>query len=146
MFPTKNNFKVFNYSQCLTLTCYIENNAFFRKYYLVNYTNGVTHLYLTTNELDSNYSERYLDDDFTFIDSIDTFFSEFETSLSLEFISPHFAIKLPKYLFFEIHTINNYWKKIFKKHLYESISGFSNIDFTIYEKQQLNYWKQKLNE
>jgi len=134
----QNNQSKVNIYHCIMALTIEDSHSelYIQKYYLVKYKDESEMIFMTTNELDTDYNKRILDEDFLYISSIKQLLDEFgQVNVNFHgFNSP------PKYIDYEIVFIDNKLKSIFLKHLTNSISGYTEADFTQSEIQRINYW------
>jgi hypothetical protein len=115
-----------------------------RKYYRAIYEDNSECVFLTTNEPDSQFDNRFLDEDFTLVKNFKEMMKDFENTeliglaIDAGFNSP------PKYIYYDIITIDNSLKSIVLEHLKDTICGYTELDFTKLERIQLNKWIRKL--
>ena len=119
-----------------------------RKYYLVQYEDNTQQVYLTTNEpvyeRVYGYDKYDLDDEYILIPDIEQMLDDFEKSELIGLIIPSNFNGPPKYIYYNIITINDIIKPLVLKHLNNAISGFTDIDFNQMEKDQINTWRNYL--
>jgi len=117
-----------------------------RKYYLVRYEDDSELIFLTTNEPDSDFNERILDEEFMLISDLEQLVNDFENTeligiaINAGFNSP------PKYIYYDIIVVDAGIKPFILAHLKESMSGYTDIDYNDNEKKQLKIWLNYLND
>lgn len=131
-------------SHCVILALTIENKysreLYARKYYRVIYKDNSEFVFLTTSEPSSQFENQFLDEDFTIIKNFKDMMDNFENQeLKWCGIDTSFN-SLPKYIYYDIITIDNSIKPLILDHLKDSIIGYTEIDFTKHEQIQLNKW------
>jgi len=147
-FPLVKKSKVKYYTTLMALSIGGEfgSELYGRKYYLVKYEDDSELIFLTTNEPNSDFNEQALDDEFTLVKDFEHLVIDFENTeligitIDAGFKSP------PKYIYYDIITINNSLKALMLKHLEESISGYTDIDFNENEISQIKIWKNYLTK
>jgi hypothetical protein len=147
LLPKLNNAVLSFYTTILSLMIESKNGGLYmRKYYLAEYTDSSRIVFLTTDEYDSSCQERYLDVDFMIIPDITTLINELEKSCLVEILTGCKFNAPPKYIHYNIVFMEDYLKPHFKKHLLNSIEGFTNEDFDTDEKSQIKKWLQQLKK
>lgn len=141
LFPKVNKFKIVGYAPLLTLSIESHSHEIFtREYYKVKYVNKKELVFMTTNEYDFNFNPRFLKDEFCLVKDFEQLVDGFENSEFVDAITDAQFNSPPKYIYYDIILINDFIKKPFLEHLTESISGYSEEDFTNREKEQLKKW------
>ena len=147
-FPLIKKSKVKYYTTLMALSIGGEfgSELYGRKYYLIKYEDDSELIFLTTNEPDSDYNEQALDDEFTLVSNFEQLVKDFENTeligiaIDAGFKSP------PKYIYYDIITIDDSIKPLMLKHLKEGISGYTEVDFNEKENKQLKIWLDYLNK
>ena len=141
------NKKVKNHFVIMAL--YIEDNydykIYGRKYYLVLYEDNTEQIYLTTNEPVSGYDKYHLDEEFIFISDLGQMLDDFEKTELIGLIIPSNYNGPPKYIYYNIITIDNIIKPFVLKHLNNAISGYTALDFNQMERGQIDKWRKYLS-
>ena len=126
------------------MALYIEDNyeykIYGRKYYLVQYEDNTEQIYLTTNEPVSGYDKYQLDEEYILVPELEQMFDDFEKTELSGLIIPSDYNGPPKYIYYNIITINDMIKPYVLKHLKNAISGYMALDFNNLEKEQINKW------
>ena len=136
----KSSVKFYTTLMALSIEYPNESQLYGRIYYLVTYENGTELIYLTTNEPDSRFVEHKFDEEFTRILSLKQLIDDFEkTELNGIAFDAGFNAP-PKYIYYDIITIDDLLKPLLLTHLEESISGYTDLDFNENEKKQLKVW------
>ncbi|MFC2109345.1 hypothetical protein ACFLSU_02125 [Bacteroidota bacterium] len=145
MFPQTNNATVAYYSMVLALCCqhHIDYNLV-RKYYLVSYTNGTSLIFLTTNEMDSDYIDRKLDIDFSVFYSFLELHTKLENSFHLDMLFTTNFRNLPKFLCYDIVFIEESIRKEFEQTLSKAIDGYSKDTYNSFENEQIEKWQEAI--
>jgi len=103
---------------------------------------------LTTNEpvyeREFGYDKYDLDDEYILIPDIEQMLDDFEKSELIGLMIPSNFNGPPKYIYYNIITINDIIKPDVLKHLNNAISGFTALDFNQMEKDQINTWRNYL--
>jgi DNA modification methylase len=124
----------------LVIESQIDGQIYGRKYYRVIFEDNSECVFLTTNEPDSRFENRFIDEDFTLVSNFKEMMNEFENTelvglaFDAGFISP------PKYIYYDIITMDNSLKPQILEHLMHGISGYTELDFTKHEQVQINKW------
>jgi len=95
---------------------------------------------LTTNEPDSGFVEHKLDEEFTRILSLKQLIDDFEKTELVGIAFDAGFNTAPKYIYYDIITIDDVLKPLLLAHLEENISGYTDLDFNENEKKQLKVW------
>jgi hypothetical protein len=117
-----------------------RNDTYIRKYYSVIYEDNSECTFLTTNEPDSQFESRYLDEDFILVLNYDDLISDFEKTEIIGLAIDAGFNSIPKYVYYDIVFIEDELKQIFLEHLSDQISGYIDTDFTKLERVQLKKW------
>ena len=132
----------------ILMALYIEDNynhqVYGRKYYLVQYEDNTEEIYLTTNEPVSGYDKYDLDMEFIFIYELNQMLDDFEKTELIGLIIASNFNGPPKYIYYNIITINEHIKPYVLNHLNNAISGFTALDINQMEKDQIDIWKKYL--
>jgi len=124
----------------------IGGDEYRRKYYIVTSDDYSTYMFLTTDEPDSEYNIRILDEDFILVQNIETMLNDFENAevknllLETRFNGP------PFYIYYDIVLINDLIKPSILKHLKHSLAGYTEEDFNEKEKYQIKWWMDYLSK
>ena len=140
-FPRVKKLNVKNYYICLALSIKdFGGQPYVRKYYLVKYVDNSERVFLTTNEPDSDYNFGIIDEDFILVPSIERMLEDFENAELKNLVFETRFNGLPFYTYFDIILVDGLLKPLILKHLKESISGYTEDDFSDNEKKQLKLW------
>ena len=135
-------------SHFIIMALYIEDiynhKVYGRKYYLIKYEDNTEQIYLTTNEPFSGYDKYDLDEEYILISQIDQMLDDFEKTELIGLIIPSSFSGPPKYIYYNIITINDIIKPYVLNHLNHTISGYTALDFNQMEKEQINIWTKYL--
>jgi len=147
-FPLVKKSKVKYYTTLMALSIGGEfgSELYGRKYYLVKYEDDSELIFLTTNEPDSYFNEQALDDEFTLVKNFEQLVKDFENTELIGIVIDAGFKSPPKYIYYNIITINNSLKNLMLNHLEESISGYTDIDFKENEINQIKIWKNYLTK
>jgi len=116
-----------------------------RKYYLVVYEDNSELIFLTTNEPDLECNEQALDEEFCLVKNFKEMLDDFEKTALIGLAIDAGFISLPKYIYYDIITIDKSINSFILAHLKESISGYTDIDFTKKEHKQIEIWVEYLS-
>lgn len=141
-----NKSRVSSITTLLALTLHSSEEMYVRKYYRIQYINSEPLIFFTTNEPDSNYNIRKLDEDFQVIPGFDHLVNDFDSSDFINHIINGRFNSPPKYIYYDIVLIDDLLKPLLLKYLQEKISGFTISDLTDYELTQINRWLQYLKK
>jgi hypothetical protein len=130
----------------LTITEKISGHVYAKKYYKVKYHNGQELIFMTTNEPDTDYSGRILDDEYTLIIGFDHMVDEIEKSCILNHFIDSWFNTPPKYIYYDISVIHKELKPLFLNHLVKNISDYTSNDFDEIEKERLKKWFKYLTK
>lgn len=145
-FPKINNLKVTYYYVCMALTIEsFDEQLFGRKYYFVKYEDLSEAIFLTTNELDSTYNERIIDEEFRWIPDFKMMLDDFENSEIKNLINDTRFTGPPFYIYYDIIEIEDVLKPIILEHLNERIAGYTAVDFSKKEQKKLKVWLEYLS-
>lgn len=132
------------------LAVYIEDNnytyqTYGRKYYMVTFEDSSRSLFLTTNETDYLLDiSTELDEEYIQIDSLEHMLDSFEKSELIPLIISSDFKGPPKYIFYEIATIDDRIKPFVLEHLKTAIEGYEVSHFSQIEWEQINKWRTYL--
>lgn len=147
MFFSKTNSSV--KSHFVLMALYIEDDynhqIYGRKYYLVQNEDNTEQIYLTTNEPVTGYDKYDLDEDFIQISGFDQMLDDFEKTELIGLVIPSEFNGPPKYIYYNIITINDLIKPYILSHLNNSVSGFTALDLNQIEKDQIKLWTNYLS-
>lgn len=131
------------------MAVYIEDNynhqIYGRKYYLVQHDDNTEHIYLTTNEPVTGYDKYKLDEEFILISGLNQLLDDFEKSELIGLIIPSDFNSPPKYIYYNIITIDDKIKPYVLNHLKNEIAGYTDLDLNQMEKEQIDKWVNYLS-
>ena len=109
----------FSYKMVLQLHFKYGNHNFTREYYHVKYKNGDEVIFMTSDELDEQYQQLYLREDFYMLFNYRMLLKDFDELpfLSISLIDGLPIIHYPSYLYYEPKLIGSELKEIFKEDL-----------------------------
>jgi len=147
-FPIIKKSKVKYYTTLMALSIggIFGSELYGRKYYLVIYEDDSELIFLTTNELDYSFHMRILDEEFTLISDFEQLVKDFENTELIGIVIDAGFKSPPKYIYYNIITIDDSLKPLMLEHLEESISGYTYIDFNENEINQIKIWKDYLTK
>jgi len=148
LFPKVNQSKVKYHTVLMALSIESEygSQLYGRKYYFVKYEDNSELIFFTTNEPDSDFDENPLDEVFILVQNFEEMMNNFENTeiiglaIDTKFNSP------PKFIYYDIITIDDSIKPLILEHLKEKISGFTELDFNMKEKKQIKIWLDYLSD
>lgn len=98
----------------------------------------------TTDELDDHFESRNYGEEFEGIPDFERFFKSFEEEFHTNWPLKQFKNWLPNYLKYRIEFIHDDFKPVFIKQFADAVEGYSDSDYTPYEKECIEYWKEKI--
>ena len=111
-----------------------------RKYFSVNYIDGLNRIYFTTDEFDENYMHRILDEDFILILNLECFFKSFENTTFSDTVIGNSNNQLPNYIFYTLIFIHPAFKPLVLKQLLKNVVIVSKMKLNDLELNLLNRW------
>lgn len=141
-FPITKTLKVKSYTIILALSIEdkIRSEIYGRKYYRVLYEDNSEYIFLTTNEPDYQYNTRFIDVDFSLVINFENMVEDFEKTELIGLVIDAGFNSPPKYIYYDIITIDKSLKPKLLEHLKNGISGYTELDHTRPEQNQLNKW------
>jgi len=147
LFPLKNKSKVKYHTMLMALSIETDfgGQVYGRKYYLVVYEDNSELIFLTTNEPDLECNEQALDEQFSLVKNFKEMLADFEKTALIGLAIDAGFISLPKYIYYDIISIDESIKPIILGHLKASMIGYTDIDYNDNEKKQLKVWLEYLS-
>ena len=148
VFPLIKKSKVVYHTMLMALSIETDfgGQVYGRKYYSVIYEDHSELIFLTTNEPDSECNEQPLDEEFSLVMNFKEMLDDFEKSALNGLAFDAGFNSLPKYIYYNIITIDDSIKPFILEHLKDRMIGYSDIDYNDHEKKQLNVWLEYLSE